>query len=79
MLFDPRQALRAPFPVLATLAVVVIAKPLAAFTITTLLGRGRTLGIGDAVALGQIGEFSFLLAFVGRDLSACYRRPPLTR
>jgi len=68
MLFDPRQALRAPFLVLATLAVVVIAKPLAAFTITTLLGHGKTVRIGVAVALGQIGEFSFLLAFAGRDL-----------
>ncbi|HWB84554.1 MAG TPA: cation:proton antiporter [Bryobacteraceae bacterium] len=68
MLFDPRELLREPVLVLATLAVVLIAKPLAAFMITTLLGYGKKVGVGVGVALGQIGEFSFLLAVVGRDL-----------
>jgi CPA2 family monovalent cation:H+ antiporter-2 len=68
MLFDPGQALGAPVPALTTLAVVMIAKPMAAFTITTLLGYGGRVALGVAAALGQIGEFSFLLAVVGRDL-----------
>lgn len=70
MLFDPAAALQSPMLILATLGVVMIGKPVAAYTIAVLLGYGAKVGIGVAVALAQIGEFSFLLAVVGRDLGA---------
>jgi CPA2 family monovalent cation:H+ antiporter-2 len=70
MLFNPGQALKSPLLVLATLGVVMIGKPIAAYAIAVLLGYGAKVGIGVAVALAQVGEFSFLLAVLGRDLGA---------
>ena len=68
MLLDPWQVLAAPSPILATLAIVMIGKPLAAMTIVAVLGYSSRVGLGVAIALAQIGEFSFLLAVLGRDL-----------
>ena len=68
MLLDPWQVLAAPLLILATLAIVMIGKPLAAMTIVALLGYSSRIGLGVAIALAQIGEFSFLLAVLGRDL-----------
>jgi CPA2 family monovalent cation:H+ antiporter-2 len=68
MLLDPQQVLAAPHMVLATLAVVMLGKPLAAMLIVALLGYSSRIGLGVAIALAQIGEFSFLLAVLGRDL-----------
>jgi len=70
MLFDPRQALESPWLIGATLAVVLIAKPLAAFGIVVLLGYSSAIGLGVAFALAQIGEFSFLLVSLGRQSGA---------
>jgi CPA2 family monovalent cation:H+ antiporter-2 len=68
MLLDPWQVLAAPSVILATLAIVMIGKPLAAIAIVALLGYSSRIGLGVAIALAQIGEFSFLLAVLGRDL-----------
>lgn len=68
MLLEPQQILAHPLLTAATFAVVLVAKPLAAFTIVVLLGYGTRIGLGVAIALAQIGEFSFLLAVLGRDL-----------
>ncbi|MGH7383897.1 MAG: cation:proton antiporter, partial [Candidatus Rokuibacteriota bacterium] len=68
MLLDPWQVIVAPLLFLATLAIVMIGKPLAAITIVALLGYSSRIGLGVAIALAQIGEFSFLLAVLGRDL-----------
>ena len=68
MLFDPGRALESPLMFLATLAVVMLAKPLAAFGIMTLLGYGSRTGLGVGLALAQIGEFSFLVAALARDI-----------
>jgi CPA2 family monovalent cation:H+ antiporter-2 len=68
MLLDPWQVVAAPLLILATLAIVMIGKPLAAMTIVALLGYSSRIGLGVAIALAQIGEFSFLLAVLGRDL-----------
>jgi CPA2 family monovalent cation:H+ antiporter-2 len=70
MLFDPRQVLESPVLVLATLAIVMIGKPVAAIVIVALLGYSSRIGLGVALALAQIGEFSFLLGTLGRDLGA---------
>jgi len=68
MLLDPYQILAHPGLTAATFAVVLVGKPLAAFAIVALMGYGSKIGLGVAVALGQIGEFSFLVAVLGRDL-----------
>jgi CPA2 family monovalent cation:H+ antiporter-2 len=68
MLLDPWQVMAAPVLILATLAIVMLGKPLAAIIIVALLGYSSRIGLGVAIALAQIGEFSFLLAVLGRDL-----------
>jgi CPA2 family monovalent cation:H+ antiporter-2 len=68
MLFNPRYPLDAPGAVLATLAVVMLGKPLAAAAIVLFLGYPVRVAIAVAVALGQIGEFSFILANLGTAL-----------
>jgi CPA2 family monovalent cation:H+ antiporter-2 len=68
MLFDPRQALDSPWIILATLAIVMIGKPLAALAIVSLLGYSSRIGFGVAIALAQIGEFSFLVGALGREV-----------
>lgn len=70
MLFDPAQALAAPLPVLATLAVVMLVKPVAAIIIVALLGYSSRVGFGVALALAQVGEFTFLLASLATQLGA---------
>jgi CPA2 family monovalent cation:H+ antiporter-2 len=68
MLFDPRQALDSPLLILGTLTIVMLGKPLAAFGIMALLGHSSRIGLGVAIALAQIGEFSFLVAGLARDI-----------
>lgn len=68
MLFDPRYLLEAPGAVLATLAVVMVGKPLAAAVIVLVMRYPLRVAVAVAVALGQIGEFSFILAALGTQL-----------
>jgi CPA2 family monovalent cation:H+ antiporter-2 len=68
MLFDPKYLVDSPWVVLATLAVVLVGKPLAAVVIVLLLRYPLRVAVAVAVALGQIGEFSFILAALGTQL-----------
>ncbi|MCI0641113.1 MAG: cation:proton antiporter [Gemmataceae bacterium] len=68
MLFDPRGLLDAPGLAIATLAIILIAKPLAALSIVLVLGYPARVAVAVAVALAQIGEFSFILAALGHQL-----------
>ena len=68
MLFDPQHLTRSPGLVAATLAVILLGKPLAALAIVRLLGHPLRTAASVAVALAQIGEFSFILAAAGRAL-----------
>jgi CPA2 family monovalent cation:H+ antiporter-2 len=68
MLFDPETLLSTPGLLLATLAIVIIGKPLAAFLITVLFGYGSSVAIPVGFALGQVGEFSLILATTGTQL-----------
>lgn len=68
MLFDPAMLVQEPGLVAATLAIILLGKPLAALAIVLLLGYVPRVALSVAVALAQIGEFSFMLATVGRDL-----------
>ncbi|WP_437492906.1 cation:proton antiporter [Sorangium sp. So ce1014] len=68
MLFDPTQFV-ASWPVaVATLGVVLIGKPLAALLVVVVLRRPLQTAFAVALSLAQIGEFSFILATLGRQL-----------
>ena len=68
MLFDPAILVRDPLLVLATVAIIVIAKSVAALAIVQLFGRPLGTAATIAVSLAQIGEFSFILAGLGVSL-----------
>ncbi|MGB8854068.1 MAG: cation:proton antiporter [Pirellulales bacterium] len=68
MLFDPAALLQSPWAIAAALAIVLVAKPLAALAIVLALGYPRRVAMPVAVALAQIGEFSFILASLGAQL-----------
>jgi monovalent cation:H+ antiporter-2, CPA2 family len=68
MLLDPRSLLDSPGLVLSVLAVVMIGNPLAALAIVWLLRYPPKVALAVAVALAQIGEFSFMLATLGTTL-----------
>jgi CPA2 family monovalent cation:H+ antiporter-2 len=68
MLFDPSILLTSPGHVLAVVALVVLAKPLVAFLLVVVFGHPVRTGLVVAAGLGQIGEFSFILAGLGRAL-----------
>ena len=65
MLFDPRILLEHPWPLLATLFIVLIGKTLAALAIVRGFGYPMPTALTIAASLAQIGEFSFILAGLG--------------
>lgn len=68
MLLDPRALIESPRLVAATLAVILIAKPLSAFILAAVLRRPLRVALTVSIALAQIGEFSFILATLGMQL-----------
>ncbi len=68
MIFDPLAVWRAPGLLAATLAIVLVAKPAAALAIALAAGQPLRVALPVAASLAQIGEFSFILAALGRDL-----------
>ncbi|MFM8804323.1 MAG: cation:proton antiporter [Planctomycetia bacterium] len=68
MLFDPASLLDAPWLLFATLAIVLVAKPLTVWASVLLAGHPLHEAVSVAVSLAQIGEFSFILAALGRQL-----------
>ena len=68
MLLNPVELLSAPWLVLAALGVVVIAKPLVAAVVLAVMRYPVHTVLTVPSALAQIGEFSFILAALARDL-----------
>jgi CPA2 family monovalent cation:H+ antiporter-2 len=68
MLFDPGIVMRAPLPLLATVAIILVGKSLAAWLIVRAFGRSNTVALTISASLAQIGEFSFILAGIGVSL-----------
>jgi len=68
MLLNPLALLDSPLVLAATLAVVLVAKPLVAFVIMRVMHYPFRLALSVAVALSQIGEFSFILSALGKQL-----------
>lgn len=68
MLFNPVTVLEQPGLVGMTVLIVVVAKPLLGFLLVWFQGYSGITSLSVAILLGQIGEFSFILANLGRDL-----------
>jgi len=62
MLFSPAFLLEQPALILVCLAIVLVAKPITALVVVTLLGYSTHTALVVATALAQVGEFSFILA-----------------
>jgi CPA2 family monovalent cation:H+ antiporter-2 len=68
MLLDPGALLRSPGATAAAFAIVVVAKPLVAFLMLAAVRYPARTGLTVGLSLGQIGEFSFILITLARDL-----------
>ena len=68
MLFNWSVILREPLAVLATLAIIVIGKSVAAWLIVIAFKRPQSVALTISASLAQIGEFSFILAGLGVSL-----------
>jgi monovalent cation:H+ antiporter-2, CPA2 family len=68
ILFDPLIIVQDPLPVLATLAIILIGKSLAALGIVLAFRHPLATALMISASLAQIGEFSFILANLGVDL-----------
>lgn len=66
MLFDPMFLLQEPLLVLGALGIILIIKPLSALLIVAILGHPARTALTVALALAQIGEFSFILSELAR-------------
>jgi CPA2 family monovalent cation:H+ antiporter-2 len=62
MLFNPYALLEHPHLFLGVLAIILLIKPLVAFLIVILLKHPMQTALTVAIALAQIGEFSFILS-----------------
>jgi len=67
MLFNPAFVVDQPMLVLIGVAVVLVAKPLAALVIVAICGYSVRTALTVAIGLAQIGEFSFILASVAKQ------------
>jgi CPA2 family monovalent cation:H+ antiporter-2 len=68
MLLDPGDLIEAPGLIAATLGVVLLGKPLVALLIVWAMRYPFKIALTVAIALAQIGEFSFILSTIGREL-----------
>jgi len=69
MLFDPAILLKQPIQVLSVVAIIILGKSLAAVAIVLALRYPLNTALTVAASLGQIGEFSFILAGLGVSLN----------
>lgn len=66
MLFDPTVLIAQPILLVIALFIILIIKPLAALLIVAMTGWSARTGLTVALALAQVGEFSFILADVAK-------------
>ncbi|MFP3014578.1 MAG: YbaL family putative K(+) efflux transporter [Arsenophonus sp.] len=69
MLLDPIIFIKHPLAVLAVLSIITIGKSFAALLLVRLFGHSRRTALTIAISLGQIGEFSFILAGMGISIN----------
>lgn len=68
MLFNPAVLIQQPLPLLATVAIIIVGKSIAAFGIVRAFGHPSDTALTISASLAQIGEFSFILATLGTGL-----------
>jgi CPA2 family monovalent cation:H+ antiporter-2 len=68
MLFDPKVVVEQPLPLIATVAIIVFGKSIAAYWIVRTFRYSHSTALIIAASLAQIGEFSFILATLGSGL-----------
>ncbi|UDF33897.1 UNVERIFIED_ORG: Kef family K(+) transporter [Shinella sp. XGS7] len=68
MLFDPQVILQQPLKVLAVVAIIVLGKTLAAIALVLAFRYPLNTALIVGASLAQIGEFSFILAGLGKAL-----------
>jgi CPA2 family monovalent cation:H+ antiporter-2 len=68
MLFDPMVVVQNPLRVLMVLGIIVFGKSIAAFALVLLLRYPLNTAVTVSASLAQIGEFSFILASLGKSL-----------
>jgi CPA2 family monovalent cation:H+ antiporter-2 len=68
MLLDVSALFDAPWLTLGALGIVLVAKPLVAFLLVWALRYPLRVSMTVAIALSQIGEFSFILSTLGMEL-----------
>ncbi|PPU98584.1 Kef family K(+) transporter [Xanthomonas populi] len=69
MLFNPMILVEHPWQVLATFLTITVGKSLAAFVIVRAFGHPTGIALTISTSLAQIGEFSFILAGLGVQLT----------
>lgn len=70
MLLDPDALMASPVLAIGALAIVLIAKPFVAMLFVWMMKYPFKTALTAGIALAQIGEFSFILATMGRELGA---------
>ncbi len=68
MLFNPQSILQEPLLIGIVLAVVLIGKPFSTLLTVRILGRPLSTALPVGAALSQVGEFSFILGAVAREM-----------
>jgi CPA2 family monovalent cation:H+ antiporter-2 len=68
MLLDPSSLLDSPMLIAGTLAIILVFSPAATFAFLWMVRQPFREALSVSVALAQIGEFSFILATLGREL-----------
>jgi len=65
MLFDPMILLRNPWPLLATVAIILVFRSMISLGLLRVFGQSREAAATVTASRAQIGEFSFILAGLG--------------
>ena len=68
MLFNPWNFNREWWMITLTCLVILVGKPIAALLVVRMLNYPVHVGLSVAIALSQIGEFSFILGSLGKEL-----------
>ena len=69
MLFNPTVVISAPLALIATVAIILAVKSVAAYAIVRAFGHDKGTALTIATSLAQIGEFSFILIVMGVKLA----------
>ncbi|HVY84463.1 MAG TPA: cation:proton antiporter [Caulobacterales bacterium] len=69
MLFDPFVIVRQPVAVATLVGVIVLGKAIGAYGLMRTFGQAHAASLLVGLGLAQIGEFSFVLAGIGRTLN----------